>query len=358
MIQNPKIYNNTDWVRPADWLPIDHLVDTSSQKIVMLFAVYDDEMNAIAINKSLGTIIDWGDGNITDNSAGRAEHIYTYSDIPDSTLCSRGYRQVIITMYNDIGYNLLTIGLQKPLTLIVMPNMYPVRIIDMKLHVPYLTSWTSGGSSYCKMCMLERIIWIGLTGYTTSTIVFWRMHRLQYLYMEDYTKISHFESCVLLPMKYKQEYTNMPMLNRFQWHQYIDKYIRTEESTTTDYTAAFNFCLGLDYVEINMKNAVTLTNMCASAHNLKTVILTNCESVTTTTTMFKLCYNITKLILQGIIVSFACTAASLSANALNSLFTSLGTPTTTQTINVSGNPGAATCDTSIATAKNWTVITA
>lgn len=355
MIQNPKIYNNTDWVRPADWLPIDHLVDTSSQKIVMLFAVYNDEMNSITIAKTLGTIIDWGDGTVTDNSNGVFSHVYTYDDISDSTLCSRGYKQVIITMYNDTGYDITLIGFRKSAT---MTAGYPLRVLDMKLHVPYLTSWTSGGSSYCKMCMLERIIWIGLTGYTTSTIVFWHMYRLQYLYMEDYTKISHFDHCVLLPMKYKQEYTNMPMVNRFQWHQYIDKYIRTEESTTTNYTTAFYFCLGLDYVEINMKNAVTLTSMFNSSHNLKTVILTNCESVTTTTTMFNLCYNITKLILQGIIVSFACTAASLSANALNSLFASLGTPATTQTINVSGNPGAATCDTSIATAKNWTVITA
>ena len=357
MIHNPKIYNNTDWVRPTDWLHIDHLVDTSSQKIVMLFAVYDDEVNAIAINKSLGTIIDWGDGTITDNSAGRAEHIYNYADIPANTLCSRGYRQVIITMYNDIGYNLLTIGLQKPLSLVVMPNMYSVRIIDMKLHVPYLTSWTSGGSSYCKMAMCERIVWIGLTGYTTSTIVFWHMYRLSYLYMEDYTKISHFEACILLPMKYKQDYTNMPMVYRFQWHQYIDKYIRSEESIVTNYTAAFNFCLGLDYVEINMKNAVTLTNMFNSAHNLKTVILTNCESVMTTTTMFVYNYNITKLILQGIQVSFDCQNQSLSANALNDLFTSLGTPATTQTVTITGNPGASTCDTTIATAKNWTVIT-
>lgn len=44
---------------------------------------------------------------------------------------------------------------------------------------------------------------------------------------------------------------------------------------------------------------------------------------------------------------------NLDATELNRIFTSL--PSMTQTIRVTGNPGAATCDPSIATAKGWTV---
>ena len=45
---------------------------------------------------------------------------------------------------------------------------------------------------------------------------------------------------------------------------------------------------------------------------------------------------------------------SMDATALNQLFTDLPT-ITSKTITVVGCPGAATCNTSIATAKGWTV---
>jgi len=45
---------------------------------------------------------------------------------------------------------------------------------------------------------------------------------------------------------------------------------------------------------------------------------------------------------------------SLNADALNTLFGDLGT-VTGKTIKITGNPGASTCDTSIATSKGWTV---
>jgi len=45
---------------------------------------------------------------------------------------------------------------------------------------------------------------------------------------------------------------------------------------------------------------------------------------------------------------------SLDADALNTLFGDLET-VTGKTIKITGNPGASTCDTSIATNKGWTV---
>lgn len=46
---------------------------------------------------------------------------------------------------------------------------------------------------------------------------------------------------------------------------------------------------------------------------------------------------------------------NLDKTEIDRIFTAL--PTTAKTINVAGNPGAATCDTSIATTKTWTVTT-
>jgi len=47
---------------------------------------------------------------------------------------------------------------------------------------------------------------------------------------------------------------------------------------------------------------------------------------------------------------------SLTASEINSLFTQLPKTTKTATINISNNPGTATCNTSIATSKGYTVI--
>ena len=49
---------------------------------------------------------------------------------------------------------------------------------------------------------------------------------------------------------------------------------------------------------------------------------------------------------------------SLSATEINSLFTQLPATTNTATVDVSNNPGAATCNQSIATGKGYTVIVA
>lgn len=52
------------------------------------------------------------------------------------------------------------------------------------------------------------------------------------------------------------------------------------------------------------------------------------------------------------------TSNQLSATALNNFFTDLPSTSVTCTIRVSGNPGAATCNPTIATAKGYTVVTA
>jgi len=84
------------------------------------------------------------------------------------------------------------------------------------------------------------------------------------------------------------------------------------------------------------------------------------SGVTNTTGMFNL--NTTYNFLcsfKGTIcpaISFSIANGMLEADALNEIFTNAPT-VSGQTMTVTGNPGAATCDTSIATAKGWTVVT-
>jgi hypothetical protein len=64
------------------------------------------------------------------------------------------------------------------------------------------------------------------------------------------------------------------------------------------------------------------------------------------------------LILTGMTRGFTIDDCNMSATAINALFTSLGTASGSQTINVRRNPGSATCTTSIATSKGYTVVIA
>ena len=91
--------------------------------------------------------------------------------------------------------------------------------------------------------------------------------------------------------------------------------------------------------------------------NLQEIEFTECSGITNTTNAFLLCGSLKRLILPNITVGFNITDSALEATALNNLFTSLGTASGSQTITVTGNPGAGTCDTSIATSKGWTVAT-
>ncbi len=66
---------------------------------------------------------------------------------------------------------------------------------------------------------------------------------------------------------------------------------------------------------------------------------------------------LTNLENQGTASALTLSNNSLSKAAIDQLFTVLPTTTKTATIDVSTNPGAATCDTTIATNKGYTVIT-
>jgi len=78
-------------------------------------------------------------------------------------------------------------------------------------------------------------------------------------------------------------------------------------------------------------------------------------NVTNTNQMFMGCSKLRSFTLRGLKVTVAINGMQLSAAALDAVFTSLGTANAGATINITGNPGAATCTKSIATAKGWGV---
>jgi hypothetical protein len=81
----------------------------------------------------------------------------------------------------------------------------------------------------------------------------------------------------------------------------------------------------------------------------------NMASVTNTTQMFVNINSLQKFTATGLTRGVVLSNNLMSATEINNFFTSLGTASGIQTIVVTGNPGASTCDVTIATAKGFIV---
>ena len=93
------------WTRPSDWLPLPE-VDGTQQIVSILYAVDNSDYNKVNFYTESNVIINWGDGNIENYSAGSSpKHDYVFSSIPSATQTTEGYRQVIITITPQTGNN-------------------------------------------------------------------------------------------------------------------------------------------------------------------------------------------------------------------------------------------------------------
>jgi hypothetical protein len=165
-------------------------------------------------------------------------------------------------------------------------------------------------------------------------------------------------------------------------------------SNATLLTSMFSGCLSLrnapNLINVNPagRTVTTMNNMFNNCFNMETVQLFDTSKTANVGGMFAQCRNLTEIppfnfaatssaangtylgsgtggttrgfITRRIRVTgnrFAHNVRSmnLDANALNEVFTGLGTASGSQAITITNNPGAATCDRSIATAKGWTV---
>jgi len=115
-------------------------------------------------------------------------------------------------------------------------------------------------------------------------------------------------------------------------------------------------CLSLvHYPGFNGEATTDFSYMFYEAANLETIGDMGMANATNVAQMFTRCPKVTSLTLRGLKVSIQINAMNLSAAALDAVFTSLGTANAGATINISGNPGAATCNKTIAINKSWVV---
>jgi|GEM_PF-2979826 len=89
------------WQRPADWLPMPTSFSEEYPEVAILYAVFEGMPALTDFISWSGQAysIDWGDGVVETKASGEtSSHTYIFSALPESSRCSRGYKQVIIRL--------------------------------------------------------------------------------------------------------------------------------------------------------------------------------------------------------------------------------------------------------------------
>jgi hypothetical protein len=458
-------YAQASWVRPTEWLAMPEMT-ASDQRIAMLVAVKDNDMNVVWFNitASAGFTVDWGDGVV--ESFGSANvtvgHKYQYSDADlTDTSATLGYKQAMVDITISSGnITKFQINQDNPPTGLFATGYtysssfdYAQDIKEIKCSLPSVSSNPIYFGGAVAINMAEKVTCLAYGG-TSANSMFNNMPMLQIIdmnlsIMTDYA--SCFSNCFSLK--------TVPQLNNTGLASYSSAFQNCYSLVTipsfhsaSSLSSVFNGCRSLEYVPtIVGRLTVTSNNILTSCSNLRkaTVDITsvnayansaifsscsaleevnfiaidtsshasqlqNCNSLKTVTgitnntkavnsvagmfngcsalevaplfdtssvtnmnTMFSGCTNLKTIpaystasctvmnslcntaysvtrILTPIKFTNSIANLKLSATALNELFTILPT-VTGQTLTITGNPGTATCDTSIATAKGWTI---
>ena len=290
------------YIRPSDWLEIDSLVTAGEQKFVGLYAVFSDATlatnganNYLSVTITGNCTIDWGDGVVENYASGvKADHLYTYASLSDSTICSRGYKQAIVTITPQSGQNITQYNLSSKHSSIV--NYYTTH------------NWLD----------------VNVSGTAISRILFF--DRAKCIFLEKFRGYQSTTAC-----------TNMSNM--------------------------FYNCTSAQYFNLSSFNTTSVTSMFqmfASCYSTVAVNLsqTNLNSVTDNSSIMNQMYSMSVCRLPNISKTFSVASSLMTATALNDLFGDLKDLTgfTAQTITITGATGAATCNKTIATNKNWVVV--
>lgn len=347
-----------EYVRPSDWLTMPVLTATDN-KFVGLHAVFPDA-NYVALSAAGAYTVDWGDGTVENIATGvTAQHEYNYAtyDAGNTTLCTRGYKQAIVTVTPKAGQSFTSISLQLRHSALLVGSA--TGWLDVTVSGASLSTIQIGGTvvlhtaleifSCIKNAVTSSINMLGSCSALAS---------IPMLYTAECTNfINMFANCMSLrtvPQLDTSQGTNLS--NMFTGCSALQNVPTLDTSKATVIGTMFSGCSSL------RSSPVTATPLATSALQM----FSNCQSLTSVpalnlsfitaspTAIFSNCYALRKISAYGMAQSFGVGNAPLTAARLNEIFGNLAT-VTGKTITITNCPGAATCDRTIATSKGWTV---
>ena len=293
--------SSEEWQRPSDWLPMPTNITSANQTFVGLHAVIENADNYVAFlfTTSAGQYqVDWGDGTVTlHNSNTIAQYQYNFATISNSTLTSRGYKQVIITV-TPVSGNLLTCNFQtRFVTSPVQNQPYSTGFLDCILSMPNASSGSSisFGGGTVRHSYVERfnILTIGIC--TNLNSLFLNCFSLQSVPLFNTVNVTNmvnmFANCYLLqsvPLFNTQNVTTM--ISMFANCNSLQSVSLFNTVNVTNMVNMFNNCYSLQSVPLfNTQNVTTMISMFFNCYSLQSVSLFNTQNVTNMQSMFANC---------------------------------------------------------------------
>ena len=279
-----------EWVRPSDWLPMPTNITSADQIFVGLHAVFESGQNycAFSFTTSAGQYqVDWGDGTVTlHNSNTIAQNNYDYTSISNSTLCSRGYKQVIIKV-TPVSGNLLTCNFQQRFVTTPAQNqVYATGFLDCILSMPNATSIIFGGLTI-RHSYVERFDVKTIGNVTDMQQMFTNCYSLQSVPLFNTINVANmaymFYNCNSLqsvPLFNTQKVTAMQQM--FQSCTSLNFIPNFNTTLVTNFTSFANGCNSLDRCTTIFRNSVGLQN-CQLSKDALVEIFTNLTDRTSTT---------------------------------------------------------------------------
>lgn len=371
-----------EWIRPTDWYDIPNIV-SGEEVIYLLQSVYDFDGNYAAVNFEGDYTVDWGDGTIENFGSGvTGEHVFVYDNC--SGLTSSGHKQSLIKVTPQPGQNITKVNLQVKHSQIL--DGRASQFIEMIFNIPNVsdTNLILGKFSTIRHRTCIRV-YIKEVGILNCDLLFNYFVKLKKIELFDtsnvtnmsnmfnacysLTKISDFNTSNVTNMSYMFRNTQINEFNNFDTSNVSDMsymYVNNrmlknvnniDFSNVENMTQTFYYNYSLEKIEGDLSKCETFVGTLSNCASLQSVIFVNCSNINDTTDCFLSDISLKEVILSGITVGFSIENCSLSATKLNEMFSALGTAAGVQSINIKGNIGTSTCDTSIATAKGFTVIT-
>lgn len=359
------------WVRPSHW-PVLPEVDNRFSGLVRIpkppnssaagFVVTMTLLNSVTVQ------INWGDGETSTIGSGTTTHTYNWYTMtgPED---ADGFKYAVVSTTSSAtqqpGYSFSATGVHGGWVDLWLPHN------TVSAHTFYLSGSRLG---------VYRIRYSGKPNKTQESM-FRDMVMLREVDLRGAQPISlanWFNGCALLEeitgldtslaTLFNLAFYNCNALRDFSWisfdkatdmtsafvNCYELKTITINTPTITSLSATFNGCLSLRRAEVIAPNATSAANCFIACQLLTDVTLHTKANAARTNTYTKA--NMLSWIndLSGSSMAMSVASCNLNTAALNRTFTNLGT-VTSATITITGTPGAATCDRSIATAKGWTV---
>ena len=376
------------YVPPSDWLDLP-TVNEGENKLAGIVAVWDISNNYITVRATTdsGTwSVDWGDGNTTTgiSSGTTAEHKLSYAGATGS-LTTRGYKTAVVVVTADSG-NFTTLDLIERHS--EATQRYYAPWLNIKMAAPSLTSldvYSTGTES--QINLLEQIDYVGANLITSGNNILRELKSLNKVVNFDTSNMTSFNtftrdspisqtptfdtsSAVSLNLAFfncESEAIHITNTNQITdgnglRQVFSNAKAKTIEIDNNGVGSASNLVLTFSSMPFlietpDLGDTSTITNwqQFCDGSGVKIISAHDLSGATNMLNCVNGCTNLSRILAFGATVTHSIANCNLDVEAMEEYATNLGDGTG-QTLTTSGNPASGSWDTTIATAKNWTVV--